>query len=45
MAEITKIIDHWNDQKGFGFISTAEGEKYFFHIPVVRGAFRPQQGE
>lgn len=45
MSEIAGTIDHWNDQKGFGFISTAQGKKYFFHISVVRGAFRPQQGE
>lgn len=45
MSEIAGTIDHWNDQKGFGFISTVQGKKYFFHISVVRGAFRPHQGE
>ncbi len=45
MLEQSGVIDSWDDQKGFGFISTASGKKVFFHISAVRGAHRPQQGE
>lgn len=45
MAEQKGVIERWDDQKGFGFISIGQGKKVFFHISAVRGAYRPQQGE
>ncbi len=37
-------ITHWNDEKGFGFITSDEGsERVFFHInALTTGHFRPQ---
>lgn len=45
MQEITGRIDHWDDQKGYGFILADDGRKVFFHISSMRGARRPQVGE
>lgn len=45
MTEQKGVIERWDDQKGFGFISIGQGKKVFFHISAVRGAYRPQQGE
>jgi uncharacterized membrane protein YsdA (DUF1294 family)/cold shock CspA family protein len=45
MQEQKGTILRWDDEKGFGFIATQSGEKFFFHISAVRGAFRPKQGE
>lgn len=45
MQEQKGTIIRWDDGKGFGFISISSGEKVFFHISAVRGAFRPKQGE
>jgi len=45
MNEQKGIIERWDDQKGFGFISIDQGKKVFFHISAVRGAYRPQQGQ
>ncbi|HSX85682.1 MAG TPA: cold shock and DUF1294 domain-containing protein [Cellvibrio sp.] len=45
MTEQEGVIERWDDQKGFGFISIGQGKKVFFHIKAVRGAYRPQQGE
>jgi cold shock CspA family protein len=25
-------ITHWNDRKGFGFLTVSSGEQFFFHI-------------
>nr|WP_324258486.1 cold shock and DUF1294 domain-containing protein [Cellvibrio fontiphilus] len=44
MLELKGTIEHWNDQKGFGFILADNGKKFFFHISSVRGAWRPQVG-
>jgi uncharacterized membrane protein YsdA (DUF1294 family)/cold shock CspA family protein len=45
MQEIAGRIDHWDDQKGYGFILAEDGRKVFFHISSMRGAKRPQVGE
>lgn len=45
MSEQKGVIERWDDQKGFGFIAIGQGQKVFFHISAVRGAYRPQQGE
>ncbi len=45
MQEQKGTIQRWDDEKGFGFIAAQSGEKFFFHISAVRGAFRPKQGE
>lgn len=45
MQEQKGTIIRWDDEKGFGFIALPSGEKVFFHISAVRGAFRPKQGE
>jgi uncharacterized membrane protein YsdA (DUF1294 family)/cold shock CspA family protein len=45
MTEQKGVIERWDDQKGFGFISIGQSKKIFFHISAVRGAYRPQQGE
>lgn len=45
MQENDGIVERWDDQKGFGFITTAPGKKIFFHISVVRGGNRPQKGD
>lgn len=34
-TELTGKVDFFNDQKGFGFIKTESGEKYFVHIHGV----------
>ncbi len=42
----TGILDHWNDERGFGFIRTDEGERIFFHISaLVPTAPRPNIGD
>lgn len=45
MQELAGRVDHWNDQKGYGFILADDGRKVFFHISAMRGAQRPQLGE
>ncbi len=45
MSEQKGIVERWDDQKGFGFISGEQGKKVFFHISAAHGAHRPQQGE
>lgn len=45
MAEQPGVIESWDDQKGFGFISIAPGKKIFFHISSVRGSHRPTPGD
>jgi len=45
MVEQKGIVERWDDQKGFGFISVAQGKKVFFHISAVHGSHRPQPGE
>ncbi|WP_039915015.1 DUF1294 domain-containing protein [Cellvibrio mixtus] len=45
MSEQSGVIDSWDDQKGFGFISISPGKKVFFHISAVRGLHRPIQGD
>jgi uncharacterized membrane protein YsdA (DUF1294 family)/cold shock CspA family protein len=45
MQELAGRVDHWNDQKGYGFILADDGRKVFFHISAMRGAQRPQTGE
>lgn len=29
-------LSQWNDDKGFGFVTTAEGERYFLHIKAIK---------
>lgn len=37
---------HWNDSRGFGFIVTDKGERYFVHISNIgRIATRPRDGD
>ena len=45
MSEYEGVVEHWDDQKGFGFISIAQGKKVFFHVTAVHGSHWPQQGE
>lgn len=45
MTEQKGVVERWDDQKGFGFISIAQGNKVFFHISAVHGSHRPQPGE
>ena len=45
MSENEGVIESWDDQKGFGFISIAPGKKIFFHISAVRGSHRPAPGD
>lgn len=45
MQEVSGSVDHWDDDKGYGFIRTAQGQRVFFHISSMRGDARPQLGE
>lgn len=39
-------LAQWNDSRGFGFIVTAKGERYFVHISnISRIATRPRDGD
>ena len=38
------VLRSWNDDKGFGFIRSKDGD-YFVHISSVRGEHRPLAGE
>lgn len=38
-------IKKWQDDKGFGFIETQNGESVFFHINEFRARRRPELGE
>lgn len=38
------VLRSWDDEKGFGFIRSEQGD-YFVHISNVRGERRPLQGE
>jgi uncharacterized membrane protein YsdA (DUF1294 family)/cold shock CspA family protein len=38
-------VERWDDQKGFGFIRSENNKPLYFHISVVRGEQRPQQGD
>lgn len=39
-------LTKWNDERGFGFVSTARGEEVFVHISAFpRGTGRPEVGE
>lgn len=40
------IIRHWNDHKGYGFITPDDGSKdIFFHISTWQGEQRPSQNQ
>lgn len=42
----TGILDHWNDERGFGFIRTDDGARIFFHVSaLIAMARRPQAGD
>lgn len=45
MAEQSGVVERWDDQKGFGFITVAPGNKFFFHISAVQCSHRPAQGD
>lgn len=38
-------LTRWNDDRGFGFITTAKGEEIFVHISAFPREGRPQVGE
>ena len=38
-------VTKWQDDKGFGFIETAEGESVFFHVSEFKAQRRPNIGE
>ena len=46
MIKNGKLIQ-WNDDKGFGFVSTENGERYFLHIKAIKRTTkgRPQIGD
>ncbi|SMQ85897.1 Uncharacterized membrane protein YsdA, DUF1294 family [Devosia lucknowensis] len=45
MPQQGRLVD-WNDERGFGFIRTDEGERVFLHISALRGSGRrPSQGD
>ena len=40
------ILTTWNDDRGFGFITTASGSRFFVHISAFgHPALRPEQGD
>ncbi|HCN16749.1 MULTISPECIES: DUF1294 domain-containing protein [Psychrobacter] len=39
------LIKKWQDDKGFGFIETQNGESVFFHINEFKARRRPEVGE
>ena len=39
------FIKKWQDDKGFGFIETKNGESLFFHINEFKARRRPEVGE
>lgn len=39
------LIKKWQDDKGFGFIETKNGESLFFHINEFKARRRPEVGE
>ncbi|BCL77064.1 hypothetical protein JHS3_28000 [Jeongeupia sp. HS-3] len=41
------VLVRWNDDKGFGFVETAQNERYFLHIKAVKrtAAGRPKDGD
>ena len=40
------ILTTWNEDRGFGFITTAAGSRFFVHISAFgRPALRPEQGD
>jgi cold shock CspA family protein len=45
MRETGQLVD-WNDERGFGFIRGAGGERYFVHIKSIEHiATRPFSGD
>ena len=38
-------LTRWNDDRGFGFITTPKGEEIFVHIKAFPRGERPQVGE
>lgn len=38
------VIDHYNAQRGFGFITSQSGRKVFFHITSIVGRVVPVEG-
>ncbi|XZG68965.1 DUF1294 domain-containing protein [Chitinibacteraceae bacterium HSL-7] len=40
------VLRDWNDERGFGFVETRNGERYFLHISVIKRATnaRPASG-
>ena len=38
-------VKKWQDDKGFGFIETEEGESVFFHVSEFKAQRRPEVGE
>ncbi|AOY01172.1 DUF1294 domain-containing protein [Jeongeupia sp. USM3] len=41
------VLVSWNDDKGFGFVETAQNERYFLHIKAIKRtvAGRPKNGD
>jgi len=45
MAQQGQLVQ-WNDERGFGFIQGADGQKHFVHISAIgRIATRPREGD
>ena len=39
------IVKKWQDDKGFGFIETQNGDSVFFHVSEFKARRRPEVGE
>lgn len=42
---IQGVIKFYNTNKGFGFVTSTEGQEYFFHISEVKNHSEPQPGD